>query len=165
MSPTRETLRLQHRRPAGAVTLRLDEGNHEMNRNMVSTGALTPSDEMFGAQLPDPDGWYCLGFSREVKPGMVLTRKFMGQDVVLYRTSKGMLRVVRPYCPHLGGHLGLGKVEGENIICAFHTFAYGLDGMCSRTSYGARPPKARLGFHTVRETNTGLIMAWHHHEG
>ena len=55
-----------------------------MNWHIISTGALSPSDQVFGAQLPEPGGWYCPGFAHEVKPGTVLTRKFMGRDVVLY---------------------------------------------------------------------------------
>jgi phenylpropionate dioxygenase-like ring-hydroxylating dioxygenase large terminal subunit len=42
-----------------------------------------------------------VGFSRELPAGKVLTRRFMGEDVVVYRTRAGAVRAVRPYCPHL----------------------------------------------------------------
>ncbi|MEV6419914.1 Rieske 2Fe-2S domain-containing protein [Streptomyces sp. NPDC051662] len=57
--------------------------------------------------------------------GKVVRRQFMGEDLVAYRTREGIVRVVDPYCPHLGAHLGFGGlVDGENIVCPFHHFAY-----------------------------------------
>ncbi|MEU7046501.1 Rieske 2Fe-2S domain-containing protein [Streptomyces varsoviensis] len=116
--------------------------------------------------LPTPNGWFCMGFSTEIPPGTVVSRPLAGQDVVLYRTRSGLLRATRPYCPHLGAHLGLGgRIDGEDIICPFHRFAFGPDGACTRTSqagYGPRTPKASLNLLPVRETD-GLILVWHHH--
>jgi nitrite reductase/ring-hydroxylating ferredoxin subunit len=113
--------------------------------------------------LPTPDGWFCLGLADEFKPGTVATRRIAGQDLVVYRTRGGDLNVIRPYCPHLGAHLGNGgTVAGEEIICPFHGFAFGTDGVCTRTGYGTRPPKIALTRFHVREKN-GLVMVWHHH--
>jgi nitrite reductase/ring-hydroxylating ferredoxin subunit len=114
--------------------------------------------------LPYPDGWFCLGFSAELQPGKVLTRPFMEEEVVLYRTRSGLVRAVRPYCPHLGAHLGAGgKIDGENLVCAFHGFAFGPDGFCVQTPYGT-PPRAKLEHYTVREIN-GMIYVWYSHDG
>jgi nitrite reductase/ring-hydroxylating ferredoxin subunit len=89
----------------------------------------------------------------------------MGEDLVVYRTRGGVLRVVEPYCPHLGAHLGHGGwVEGEEIVCPFHHFAFGADGVCVRTGYGTRPPAARLVRREAREVN-GAILVWHHASG
>ena len=70
----------------------------------------------------------------------VLRRRFMGEDVVIYRTAGGVLRVVEPYCPHLGAHLGYGgKVQGEELVCPFHHFRFDASGACAATSYGTAP--------------------------
>ncbi|MFJ7236296.1 aromatic ring-hydroxylating dioxygenase subunit alpha [Streptomyces olivaceus] len=115
--------------------------------------------------LPYPSGWFCLERSRRVPPGRVLTRRFMGEDVVLYRTSTGRPHAVRPYCPHLGAHLGTGgTVEGQNLVCPFHRFAFSPDGTCVGTPDGAPPPRARLQHHTVRERN-GFLFAWYAPDG
>ncbi|MGW6923207.1 Rieske 2Fe-2S domain-containing protein [Streptomyces sp. NPDC054950] len=54
-----------------------------------------------------------MGLSGEVKPGRVATRRLGRQDVVLWRTAQGALHANRPYCPHLGAHLGVGgTVQG-----------------------------------------------------
>lgn len=114
---------------------------------------------------PYPDGWFALAFADELPPGRVLRRRFMGEDLVVYRTRSGVVRVVEPYCPHLGAHLGHGgRVDGEEIVCPFHHFAFGVDGACVRTGYGTRPPAARLVQREVREVN-GAILVWRHAAG
>ncbi|MFC4506052.1 MULTISPECIES: Rieske 2Fe-2S domain-containing protein [Streptomyces] len=126
----------------------------------------TAGDEAFPPALPNPMGWFCIGFSDEVRPGQVVTRRLVDGDVVLYRTRKGLLRATEAYCPHLGAHLGVGgAVEGENLVCPFHRFAYAPDGTCVKTAYGTRPPKARLRQLEVREINGGIIFVWYDHDG
>jgi len=116
-------------------------------------------------RLPYPDGWFAVAFAHELPPGRVLRRRFMGEDLVLYRTRRGAVRVVQPYCPHLGAHLGYGgRVDGEELVCPFHHFAFDLDGACVRTSYGTRPPSVRLAQREVREVN-GAIVVWRHAGG
>ncbi|GAB3692020.1 Rieske 2Fe-2S domain-containing protein [Actinocorallia lasiicapitis] len=116
--------------------------------------------------LPNPDGWFCLGASRDVPPGSVATRRLLEQDVVLWRTRSGKLVANRPYCPHLGAHLGQGgTVRGDDLVCPFHEFAFNPEGACVRNAYGTRPPaRARLTTLPVEEIN-GLIFVWHHHAG
>ncbi|WEV26093.1 Rieske 2Fe-2S domain-containing protein [Streptomyces sp. 71268] len=127
---------------------------------------LGPSRAERTARLPYPDGWFGLATSREVGRGAVVTRRLMGDDVVLYRTRGGRLRAVRPFCPHLGAHLGHGgAVRGENIVCPFHHFEFAPDGACVATGYGSSPPpKARLGTLHVREVDD-LIYVWRHAQG
>jgi nitrite reductase/ring-hydroxylating ferredoxin subunit len=86
----------------------------------------------------------------------------MGEELVVYRTRSGVTRAVAPYCPHLGAHLGHGGwVDGELLVCPFHSFAYDDSGACVRTGYGTKPPAgARLAQRPLRETN-GLLLAWH----
>jgi nitrite reductase/ring-hydroxylating ferredoxin subunit len=111
---------------------------------------------------PYPIGWYAFGLASELKPGAVLSRPFMGDDLVVYRTRSGQARAVEPYCAHLGAHLGHGGwVDGELIVCPFHSFTYDPAGVCVRTGYGTKPPaRARLAQRPVREVN-GLVLVWH----
>lgn len=115
-------------------------------------------------QLPYPDGWSCVAFTPELRPGTVLTRRLHGEDVVLYRLRDGRVRAVRPHCPHLGAHLGRGTVEGDDLLCPFHRFAFGPDGTCVRTSYGTPPPAAPVTHFAVREVND-TVFVWRHHDG
>ncbi len=116
-------------------------------------------------ERPYPDGWFAVATSAEVRIGKVVTRRLAGQDVVLYRTSVGRLRAVRPFCPHLGAHLGHGgTVRGENLVCPFHRFEFAPNGACVRTGYDTPPPAARLGLVEHREID-GLIFVWRHAQG
>ncbi|WP_316528513.1 Rieske 2Fe-2S domain-containing protein [Kitasatospora brasiliensis] len=124
----------------------------------------TAADVALPPALPYPDGWSALAFSAELPPGTVLTRQLAGEDVVLYRPRNGRLRAIRPYCPHLGAHLGLASVEGNDLVCPFHRFAFDTDGRCVRTGYGTPPPKAALTQLPVREVNE-TVFVWRHHAG
>lgn len=124
----------------------------------------TPADAAGAPALPIPSGWSALAFSHELRPGTVLTRPLAGQDVVLYRLGSGELRAVHPYCPHLGAHLGLAKVDGDELTCPFHFFAFGPDGTCVRTGYGTPPPRSALTQLPVHEVN-GAVFVWRHHDG
>ncbi|MET7505504.1 Rieske 2Fe-2S domain-containing protein [Streptomyces microflavus] len=124
----------------------------------------TPADASGAPALPYPSGWSALAFTDELRPGTVLTRPLAGSDVVLYRLGTGALRAVRPYCPHLGAHLGLAKVEGDDLVCPFHSFAFGPDGTCVRTGYGTPPPRSSLTRLPVHEVN-GAVFVWRHHDG
>ena len=112
-----------------------------------------------------PLGWYVVATSGEVRAGQVVPVKYFGEELVLYRTESGEARLVGAYCPHMGAHLGTGRVLGESLQCPFHGFEFGGDGRCVRTSYGkAVPRKAKLGTWPIREHN-GYIFAWYHPEG
>ena len=111
-----------------------------------------------------PFGWYCIATSGEVRAGQLQAVKYFGEELVLYRTESGDAHLVDAYCPHLGAHLGRGRVEGENLRCAFHGFQFGADGRCVRAYGKSVPRKARLGTWPIREHN-GFIFAWYHPEG
>jgi phenylpropionate dioxygenase-like ring-hydroxylating dioxygenase large terminal subunit len=127
--------------------------------------------EKRGPRIPDtrppyPNGWQSIGFSDEVKPGQVVSRHVLGQDLVLFRGNSGTLSVVDAYCPHLGAHLGCGgKVVGDNLRCPYHYWEFSVDGKCSAMPYGTiKPKKAVLKTQLVREIN-GFIFVWHDAKG
>jgi nitrite reductase/ring-hydroxylating ferredoxin subunit len=114
---------------------------------------------------PNPDGWYIISMSDELAPGQVRSLRYFGRDLVLYRTEGGKPMLVDAYCPHLGGHLGLGAVKGETLQCAFHNFRYDCAGVCIESPYAGKiPPTARLKPWAVQEVDQ-VIVAWFHHAG
>jgi nitrite reductase/ring-hydroxylating ferredoxin subunit len=139
--------------------------NFDLYRKFKNGGGATTGDEAFPPALPYPNGWFCLGFSRELAAESTVTRRLMDEDVVLARTADGTLKAIRPYCPHLGAHLGImGRVRGEDITCRFHNIEFSLDGPCKRTAYNLPPPKANLTTLPVRETG-GAIFVWRSQDG
>ena len=117
-------------------------------------------------QLPMPNGWFAVAFSRDVQEGDVIPIEYFGEELVLFRTRSGHAKVLDPFCPHLGAHLGHGgRVMGETIRCPFHGWQYdGTSGDCTHIPYCERIPKnARVRSWDVQEKN-GFIWVWYHSE-
>ncbi|BEP71617.1 MULTISPECIES: Rieske 2Fe-2S domain-containing protein [unclassified Variovorax] len=130
---------------------------------MVAHMRCLPGDAR--AVLPYANGWFVACFSHELQRGAVLIKSMMDRDIVLYRTQSGLARVVEPYCPHMGAHLGHGgRVEGENLVCPFHHLQFGPEGGCVHTGRAGAVPRMALTARHMRERN-GVIFVWVHHEG
>ncbi len=117
-------------------------------------------------QLPMPNGWFAVEWSRDLHEGDVKPLHYFGEDLVLFRTRSGQARVLDAFCAHLGAHLGHGgRVMGETIRCPFHGWQYdGASGECTRIPYCERiPPKARVRSWDVKEKN-GMVFVWYHAE-
>ncbi|WP_081372175.1 Rieske 2Fe-2S domain-containing protein [Pseudomonas fluorescens] len=114
--------------------------------------------------LPYPNGWFAACFSDELTPGKVKRVPFMGQELVLYRTSSGLARAIDPYCPHLGAHLGYGgKVVGEDLVCPFHGLTFNPQGHCIKTGNGKKPPAAALTQRYFKEVDN-VLFVWRHED-
>jgi phenylpropionate dioxygenase-like ring-hydroxylating dioxygenase large terminal subunit len=117
-------------------------------------------------KLPIPNGWFAIAWSHELRPGDVKDISYFGEEMVLFRTRSGVAKVLDPFCPHLGAHLGHGgRVMGETIRCPFHGWQFdGATGECTHIPYCDRiPGQARLRPWSTQEKN-GLIWAWYHAE-
>ena len=79
-------------------------------------------------------------WSVDIEPGSVKPLQFFGGHQVVYRTLEGALTVLDAHCPHLGAHLGYGgKVREECIVCPYHGWGYGPDGVNKFIPYEDRP--------------------------
>lgn len=116
---------------------------------------------------PYPRGWYLAAFSDEIAASAVRPLQLFGEDLVLFRDSRGIPRLVDAYCPHLGAHLGHGGVVvDDRIRCPFHGWEFaGSTGACARIANGDPiPPKARLRCWPLEEVD-GMILVWFHERG
>jgi nitrite reductase/ring-hydroxylating ferredoxin subunit len=119
-----------------------------------------------GSRIPLPflHGWFCIAEAGDLAAGEVRTLRAFGRDLVAYRGQDGRARVVDPYCPHLGAHLGVGGVVVEDTLrCPFHHWRFdGDSGACVEIPYAKRiPPAARVRTWPVRE-HLGLVFVWYH---
>jgi len=130
--------------------------------NRRVTSALAPRSHV----LPVPNGWYALIGSRELDQGDIVSIRAVDRDLVVFRDGEGAAHVFDPYCPHMGAHLGGGKVQGCSLKCPYHGWEFGIDGMCAVIPYSdARiPARARVGTYEVREQD-GVIYLWYHAAG
>jgi 3-ketosteroid 9alpha-monooxygenase subunit A len=87
-----------------------------------------------------PTGWFMVGWSADFAPGTAKPLKYFGGHQIAYRTEAGVLNVLDAHCPHLGAHLGHGgKVKDECIVCPYHGWGYGPDGVNKFIPYEDRP--------------------------
>jgi len=106
-----------------------------------------------------PRGWFVVGFSHELAPGQVKTVHHFDQDIVLFRTMSGVLSAVDKVCPHLGAHVGGGRVDGECLRCPFHAWGFDATGKCVDVPYAPKiPPKAALRSWPLREQNGAVFV-------
>ena len=82
-----------------------------------------------------PDYWYPLAWSDELKPGKALGRRFAGQPVALIRGKNGIVFALEDRCAHRQVPLHLGVVEGEQVKCHYHGWAYDRSGKCVDVPY------------------------------
>ncbi|WP_322022453.1 Rieske 2Fe-2S domain-containing protein [Burkholderia sp. BCC1977] len=115
--------------------------------------------------LPYPDGWFAVGFSRELKPGDVRVVRFMGGDLVVYRTHAGVAHAVTPYRPHPGARFAHGgKVDGERLVGPFHRLSLAPEGVCVGTGTGQASPRPTLETWRVQE-RSAMVLVWRDHAG
>ncbi len=116
--------------------------------------------------FPIPNGWFQVAASHELAEGQLLSARYFGQELVIFRDEEGAARVLDAWCPHLGAHLGHGGevVEGR-VRCPFHHWEFDGAGRCARIPYARRvPPRAEIRAWPVDEKN-GFVHVWHHRDG
>lgn len=113
--------------------------------------------------FPMPFGWFKVAMPHEVPAGEVVTRRFFGTELVLWRDAAGVVVCQEAYCPHLGAHVGVGgTVEGSCVRCPFHGWAFGPGGDNVEIPYAERPNgKAKLRTFPTR-SHAGVVFAWYH---
>jgi hypothetical protein len=76
---------------------------------------------------------------RGMAPGAIIAARVAGRPVAVARLGSGRLVVVADECPHDGGRISDGFVDGEHLVCARHGWeleapahAPGGAGRCER---------------------------------
>ncbi len=70
--------------------------------------------------------WHPVAWSHEVAESP-LPVTLLCEPLVLVRRS-GEVAAFHDECPHRGAPLSLGRVEGDELVCAFHGWRFGSDG-------------------------------------
>jgi phthalate 4,5-dioxygenase oxygenase subunit len=98
----------------------------EDNQFLTESGAGTPMGELLrqfwlpvllSEELPDTDG----------PPKKIVV---MGEELLAFRDSRGVVGVIDQYCPHRGANLWLGRNEECGIRCVYHGWKFDTDGRC-----------------------------------
>ena len=83
----------------------------------------------------DPDFWYPLARSKQLKPGKSLATTFAGEPIVLVRPKDGAVFALENRCAHRQVPLSLGVVRGERLQCHYHCWTYDRSGACVNVPY------------------------------
>jgi vanillate O-demethylase monooxygenase subunit len=102
--------------------------------------------------------WHPVCFSSDIGGPKPLAVKLLDEGLVLYRAG-GRVVAAKDLCIHRGVPLSFGRVEGEEVVCAYHGFRYGAEGQCVKIP--AQPDAAipkRLCLQTVlAEERYGVV--------
>ena len=72
---------------------------------------------LLSAELPEADG----------PPKKIVV---MGEELLAFRDTRGVVGVIDQYCPHRGANLWLGRNEECGIRCVYHGWKFDTDGRC-----------------------------------
>ena len=68
----------------------------------------------------------------EVVPGAVHAVQIFGKRYALYKTDGGEFYATADGCPHAGGPLAEGELDGFEVTCPFHSWTFDVrDGSCT----------------------------------
>jgi vanillate O-demethylase monooxygenase subunit len=105
------------------------------------------------------NGWYAAGWSGDFGEAL-LTRTFLDEPVVLYRTSAGEAVALADRCAHRAYPLSLGTRLGDTVRCGYHGFTYDGHGRCVAIPSQQHVPAA----YRVRRYPTlergGVVWIW-----
>lgn len=76
-----------------------------------------------------PNDWHALLKSSDLREGSLAASRLLEEDLVLWRIN-GRPHAWQDLCVHRGSKLSLGRVERGKLVCAYHGWTYGEDGMC-----------------------------------
>lgn len=104
--------------------------------------------------------WWPLCRSSDLSPGEVIGRNFLDGRVALFRDADGAAIVVSAYCPHNGADLSVGRVDGGQLVCAFHEWQFNAHGRCVKTGCGDPVTEGMRVFRYPTQERFGLIWAF-----
>jgi 5,5'-dehydrodivanillate O-demethylase oxygenase subunit len=88
--------------------------------------------------------WHPIAPVLELREKRVKPVRLLGEDLVLFRLADGRHGLIPRACPHRGADLSYGWVEGDQIRCMYHGWAFDADGNCAEQPF--EQARGRAGF-------------------
>ncbi len=89
--------------------------------------------------------------------------RLLGEDLVLFRSTRGVVGLIEPSCPHRKANLSYGVPEPEGIRCAYHGWLFDETGACidqpSEPAGSRFKDKVKMKAYKTEELG-GLIFAY-----
>jgi len=99
----------------------------ERNLFMTRIGRGQPMGELFR------HFWLPLTLSEQLpeRDGDPVRLRLLGEDLVVFRDSKGRVGQIDEFCAHRGASLWFGESEDCGIRCHYHGWKYDITGQCT----------------------------------
>lgn len=105
------------------------------------------------------NAWYMAAFSEEVGSSL-LSRRLLGEPIVLFRLKDGTVAALEDRCPHRFAPLSLGTREGDTVTCIYHGLGFNHEGKCVRNPYSSEIPKGASVKTYVTHEQDGFVWFW-----
>ena len=115
--------------PSRTIPIHVDTGTAynkpepTSNLEMTQVGRGNPMGELLRRY------WHPIGISSDANSTPRKVR-ILGEDLILFRDTKGRPGLVYPHCAHRGTSLFYGKVEENGIRCCYHGWLFDAEGHC-----------------------------------
>jgi vanillate O-demethylase monooxygenase subunit len=127
----------------------------------VTDARYYPADSAGSGNYP-LNCWYVVAASDEVDRSL-LGRHALGHRLLLFRRQDGQVAALDDRCPHRAAPLSMGTLDGDEVVCGYHGFAYAADGECVRVpSQHHVPYGAQVRSYPVAE-RPPLVWVWPGH--
>jgi 5,5'-dehydrodivanillate O-demethylase len=74
--------------------------------------------------------WFPVAASVELRAGMALPVRLLGEDLALFRTTTGAVGLLDARCPHRGASLAFGIADEISVRCPYHGWRFDAAGAC-----------------------------------
>jgi len=81
-------------------------------------------------------GLHVLGPVDQIPLGEGRAYGVAGEQIGVFRLRDGSLRAVSAVCPHKGGPIADGTIDGDVVMCPLHQHVFELETGCSTTGAG-----------------------------
>lgn len=107
------------------------------------------------------DQWYVAAYGREITHEL-FSRTVCGEPILFWRTAAGAVTAMADRCVHRRFPLSQApsRLVDDQVVCGYHGFTYGTDGVCVAVPGQARVPRtARLKSYPVVEQDS-FVWIW-----
>ena len=114
------------------------------------------------ATTQDPaifNDWHPVTASAAVTPGGIMPATLLGRDLALFRGPDGAIHAWEDRCPHRGTRFSIGRIDGGEVICAYHGWHFAHTGQCTSIPAlpGLKPPASACAKSYAAQEHYGLV--------
>jgi phenylpropionate dioxygenase-like ring-hydroxylating dioxygenase large terminal subunit len=87
-----------------------------------------------GVEMDDPvllNDWHPVAAADQLAVGTPAPVRLLERELVLWRSDDGRVHAWEDRCPHRGTRLSIGRIENNQLVCAYHGWRFAASGQCT----------------------------------